>query len=148
MANQQIDVNFNAQGQAEVTAVQDTPTPLTEAQRKAAQKKAEKNKAIAIGIAINTGRQVFNAVTSNVTNVTGRSDIQRKVNQGLNNGRIISQIGFGFAAGGMLGVGAIAAVGVEAAINVLEQNLEIRNKNIEADYYRQMRGNRIDRSRS
>lgn len=144
MANQVIDVRINPNEQPEATAVQTNETPINTTPKKTGLTNINP---VALGIALNTGRQVFQAATTNIATVTGRSDLQRKVNQGLNSSRILGQIGFGLVKGGALGFGAIAAVGVEMAINVAQQGIEVRNTNIEAEFYRTMRGNRINRSR-
>jgi len=141
MSTQTINVNFNANDSQEATAVQTQETLISKPASKV-------NTAIGVAIALQVGKQVFAAATSNITNVTGRSDIQRQVNQGLNNGRIALQLGIGAFKGGAIGIAAVGALAIEMGINYAEQQIDIRNKNIEADFYRQSKGNIINRSRS
>ena len=149
MSNQTIRVIIDPNGESSSTAAQTSPTPLNQQSRQASG--LMKVNPLVLGAAISAGKQVFGAVTNNIGNFTGRTDIQRKVNNGLSNARIIGQLGAAAYAASFsnpfTAVALVSAIAVEGAITSWEQTKNAEMKLMETSYYNQVRGNRINESR-
>jgi hypothetical protein len=98
-----------------------------------------------IGIGAKT---VFDSFTGNVGNFTGRTDLQRSINRAKKGFGIAAQIGVGLAfspvAAGVAAGSAIIDFGIDRYELVRQRGLD----NKEAEYRRELRGNRINESRS
>jgi hypothetical protein len=101
-----------------------------------------------IGFVGLAGKRVFDSVAGGVGQRTGRSDLQRKIDRGSKVFGIGSQIGLGFVAGPVVGAVAIGKVAIDLGVEAFERNIERDLDNKEASYRRQLRGNRINESRS
>jgi len=146
VSNQTITVRVDPNDQPSSTGVQNSPTPLQS-------NKANNNKLLGVNPvivagAVSAGKQVFGAVTNNIGAYTGRTDIQRKINSGLSNARVIGQVGYVVLSSNPIGAAvAASALAVEASISVWQRYEERKLQEREAEYYRTIRGNRINESR-
>jgi len=146
MADQVIRVRIDPNEQPNDVGVQNTETPVNNQPAEA--RTGMRINPIMLATAINTGKQVFNFATSNIGTFTGRTDLQRRVNNGMKTARIAGQLGYAaLASNPVTAVAVIAATATELAINVVETTQEIKRGNTEAEFYRQVRGNRINESR-
>jgi len=107
---------------------------------------AFKNLAV-VGMFGLAGKRVFDAAVGGVGRFTGRNDLQRKIDRGRKTFGVVSQIGFGVALGPVATGAVLFKLGVDATIDVVEFNLQRQLDNNEAEYRRQLRGNRINESR-
>lgn len=149
MSNQTIRVVIDPNDQPSSTAAQTSATPLNQQSKQS--NGLMKVNPLVLGAAVSAGKQVFSAVTNNIGNYTGRTDIQRKVNNGLSNARIVGQLGAAAYAASFsnpfTAVALVSAIAVEGAVTSWEQNKNAEMRLMETEYYNQVRGNRINESR-
>jgi len=148
MPNLVMDVNINPLNQASPTQNQiNSPTPFnTPFQQE--RTSAVGNMAIvgAVGLA---GKQVFSAVTGSVGAYTGRQDLQRRINRGIETFGRLSLLGGAFVSGGPVAAGIVAgSMLVESVVGRFQFNLDIQNRNKEAQFKLQSLGNLRNGSRS
>ena len=103
---------------------------------------------IAVGVLGLEGKKVFDKVTGGIGQYTGRNDWQRKINRGKKAFGYVSQVAIGFAVNPLVVGATLAKIGIDAGIDIVEFNIQRDIDVKEASFRREIRGHRINESRS
>lgn len=142
-----MDVNINPLGQPPGTSPQfNTPTQFSSG-FSFANNNALRNIALAGTVGL-VASKTFNAFTGNVGQYTGRTDLQRQVDRVKKGASIGGQLLIGAKFGVKGVIVAAAKITLDATIDAVQTNIQLGIDRREAEYRREIRGNRINESRS
>jgi hypothetical protein len=129
-----IDVNINPNEQPSTTAtdIRETPNPATNP--------INLRKIAAIGLVLNSGKQIATSTLGQLGAITGNARLQRRVN-GV---ATLGKIGASFAINPIIGAVALATT---IATETITAKISGRNENNSAIYYSKTRGRRTDKGR-